>query len=249
MIEAVFISDLHLHPERTDIESLFTQFILWAKHAAVKKIYILGDFFHAWAGDDAFDEWSISIAKQLSELSQQGIEIFYMHGNRDFLLGKHFAALANTTILSDPSVIYLGDKRVLLAHGDAYCTKDKSHQYFRFLTRNRFFSWFFLGIPLAYRLALVNKVRNKSENNTNKATEIMDVTNDSVIECMKKHGVYFLIHGHTHKPGITKYDDNENHLQRYVLSDWDAIPSILCYDRTMGLFYNQNWINEVYHGY
>ncbi len=241
MIEAVFISDLHLHPNRKDIELLFAQFIAWARHVAVKKIYILGDFFHAWAGDDALDEWSRGIARQLFELSQQGVTLFYLHGNRDFLLGKQFAALANLTFLKDSSLIYLDEQPVLLSHGDRYCTKDVSHQYFRLLTRNTLFTKLFLCLPLSYRLKLVNKIRQKSQENTYKTTEIMDVVDASIIKNMKKYKVFSLIHGHTHKPGVTSYSAQGQSLQRYVLSDWDAIPSVLCYDKAMGIYFNQSW--------
>jgi UDP-2,3-diacylglucosamine hydrolase len=239
MIEAVFISDLHLHPEMHEIQARFDAFINWAKSVSVKKIYILGDFFHAWPGDDAIDNWSHSIAGQLKELSEQGIQLFYMHGNRDFLLGQRFAQLAGFTILLEPTLIQLGKEPVLLVHGDGYCTRDVAHQRFRKLTRNRLFSWCFLHLPLSYRMKLVNKVREMSQISQNKTMEHMDVVSDCVTKHMIQFKVTHLIHGHTHKPGLTSYFINNIALKRYVLSDWDDNPLLLCYDNTMGLYFNQ----------
>lgn len=236
MIEAVFISDLHLHPENKDIEARFIQFIEWAKRS-VKNIYILGDFFHVWAGDDAIDEWSTKIAQQLSSLKKQGINLFYMHGNRDFLLGKTFAKLAEWTILNEPTIIHLNGKIVLLAHGDRYCTKDITHQRFRLLTRNYIFSALFLKLPLKFRNILVNKVRYQSQINQKKTKEEMDVVLESVTKHMLEHKATELIHGHTHKPGSTTYRNYPYELTRYVLSDWDDKPNLLCYDDAKGFYF------------
>lgn len=233
MIDVVFISDLHLHPEEPEIQARFDAFIHWAK-TSVQRIYILGDFFHAWAGDDSIDDWSRGIAKQLHDLSEQGISIFYLHGNRDFLLGNVFAQLAGWTILSEPALIQLGQEAVLLVHGDGYCTKDKSHQCFRRLTRNKLFRALFLSLPLKYRQKLVNQVRKISQSGTYKSLEQMDVVESSVIKQVQKLKVRAVIHGHTHKPGLTHYEHYSPEVRRYVLSDWDDRPQLLCYDNTMG---------------
>lgn len=242
MIEAVFISDLHLHPEMHEIQARFDSFIKWAKNSSVKSVYILGDFFHAWAGDDALDDWSRAIAMQLHELTEQGTKVFYMHGNRDFLLGQRFAQLAGFTILAEPTVVELGRERILLVHGDRYCTRDVAHQRFRKLTRNKIFSWCFLHLPLGYRMKLVNKVRQMSQINPNKTMAQMDVVSECVIQHMTQLKVTHLIHGHTHKPGLTVSSINNIDFKRYVLSDWDDIPLLLCYDSTMGLYFNHDWI-------
>ncbi|PWY55296.1 UDP-2,3-diacylglucosamine diphosphatase [Legionella qingyii] len=236
MIEAVFISDLHLHPDDQAIQERFNQFIEWAR-VSVKNVYILGDFFHAWAGDDTVDEWSTVIARQLYSLKIQGINLFYMHGNRDFLLGKAFAHMAGWTILSEPTVIQLGQEKILLVHGDRYCTKDRAHQRFRFLTRNRIFSTLFLSLPLKYRNRLVNQVRYRSQMNQSKSIEEMDVVAEVVIDHMLYYQVSQLIHGHTHKFGMTTHQKNSQKLKRYVLSDWDDKPQLLCYDNTKGLYF------------
>ncbi|AWN74229.1 UDP-2,3-diacylglucosamine diphosphatase [Legionella anisa] len=236
MIDVVFISDLHLHPEDQAIQERFNHFLEWAR-VSVKNIYILGDFFHAWAGDDAIDDWSRGIAHQLFSLKRQGINLFYMHGNRDFLLGKTFARLAGWTILSEPTVIQLGPEKILLVHGDRYCTKDLAHQRFRFLTRNKIFPILFLSLPLKYRERLVNQVRYRSQMNHSKTMEEMDVVAEEVIKHMVRYKVTHLIHGHTHKPGIIFYQSNSQKFKRYVLSDWDDKPQALCYHNTKGLYF------------
>lgn len=243
MIEVVFISDLHLHPQHPDIQERFTRFLAWAKKHTVKKIYILGDFFHAWAGDDSIDEWSKAIALQLNQLVQHGIELLYMPGNRDFLLGQKFADYAGWTILPEPTFLHLNGEKIMLAHGDRYCSKDKSHQRFRTLTRNRLFTWLFLKLPLNYRFSLVNKVRHISQNNNNKTMEQMDVVKESVQSHMQYCNVSVLIHGHTHKPGLHQEGD----LKRYVLSDWDDTPLLLCYDCSKGIYFRRYFSDEVNH--
>ncbi len=236
MIDAVFISDLHLHPEESAIQKRFDFFLEWAT-SSVKNIYILGDFFHVWAGDDTMNDWSRAIAAQLHAVKDKGINLFYMHGNRDFLLGSVFAKHVGWTVLSEPAFIDLGEEKVMLTHGDRYCTKDKAHQRFRMLTRNKIFSTLFLSLPLKYRERLVNQVRSRSQHNQYKSVEQMDVVSESVTQHMISHHVKQLIHGHTHKPGITTYIENDTKLTRYVLSDWDDRPELLCYDKTKGFYF------------
>jgi UDP-2,3-diacylglucosamine hydrolase len=238
MIDAVFISDLHLHPEEKHIQQYFDLFIKWSLNNNVQNIYILGDFFHLWAGDDTLNEWSLGIAAQLNELKKQGIHLFFMPGNRDFLLGKTFADLAGWDILAEPALINLGEEKVMLAHGDRYCTLDVSHQALRLLTRNDFFITLFLKLPLIYRKGLVNKIRTRSQNNY-KTAEKMDVVEKVVVNHMQQYQITKLIHGHTHKPGLSCHKINSLEYMRYVLSDWDDRPQILCYDNTKGIHFNQ----------
>ncbi|HAT1819746.1 TPA: UDP-2,3-diacylglucosamine diphosphatase [Legionella pneumophila] len=242
MIDSVFISDLHLHPEDSEIQARFHRFINWARNS-VRKIYILGDFFHAWSGDDSINAWSDDIAKQIKSLTQSGIEIYFMTGNRDFLLGSSFAKRAGWKILTEPTVITLGNNRILLAHGDRYCTSDRSHQRFRLLTRNRCFSFLFLRLPLSIRKRLVNGVRKISLNNHHKSIEQMDIVKEAAIRHMSENNIEILIHGHTHKPSLTNYSYEGKILTRYVLSDWDDIPKLLCYDNTKGFYFTQYDIN------
>ncbi len=237
MLDAVFISDLHLHPDESVITSRFYQFIKWAA-LNTQSVYILGDFFHVWPGDDALDEWSASIAKQLAWLAAQGVTLYFMPGNRDFLLGDHFLALACVKRLVEPMIITLNNERILLVHGDRYCTQDKGHQWLRRLTRNRIFPWFFLRLSYALRNRLVNKVRQHSQANRRKSLSQMDVVPLCMLSHMDQLQVKVVIHGHTHKPGLTTHDYNGTQYRQYVLSDWDDSPHILCYDKPMSFYYD-----------
>lgn len=238
MLDAVFISDLHLHPDMPTITQRFTQFMDWAANNT-RQLYILGDFFHVWAGDDGMDAWSFAIAQILRHASQQGLTIHFLHGNRDFLVGKHFASMAGVTLLPDPTRITLGETPVLLTHGDQYCTLDKAHQRFRRLTRNRVFIRLFLSVPFRFRQQWVSQIRQKSQENRNKAAWVVDVVPDAVLSHLRRLGVPRVIHGHTHKPGLSEYQDQGEDYYRYVLSDWDDTPIILCYDQPKGFQFIQ----------
>ncbi len=238
MTEVVFISDLHLHPREHQLTERFNTFIDWAVKST-KTVYILGDFFHAWPGDSAIDHWSAGIAQKIQRLINSGISVYFMSGNRDFLLGKRFARLSGWTVLSDPCLIELGGKRVLLSHGDGYCTKDLDHQRFMRFTRNKVFITIFQLLPLRLRHYLVDSVREKSQKSYPKDPEQMDVVTESVLSDMNRHSVNYLIHGHTHRPGLSTYPSSSVVLFRFVLSDWDDIPQILCYDDTKGFYYIQ----------
>ncbi|MDF1645533.1 MAG: UDP-2,3-diacylglucosamine diphosphatase [Legionellaceae bacterium] len=233
MIEAVFISDLHLHPDMPDILRRFEVFLDWVE-TKTQTLYILGDFFHVWAGDDTFNAWSDTIAARLAALSQKGMKVYFMRGNRDFLLGDAFFTRAGLIVLEEPTVIYLGANRVVLVHGDRYCTADKAHQWLRFFTRNRWFPAGFMTLPRKLRTQIVMGMRLKSATNTRKKAEIMDVNPDALIQHLKQCDAQIVIHGHTHKPGLTKHVQVGKSYQQYVLSDWDAPPSALCYNRTTG---------------
>lgn len=236
--QAVFISDLHLHPNEPRITTRFFQFIDWAA-ANTESVYILGDFFHAWAGDDGMDDWSKTIAERLLWLSKQQVVIYFMHGNRDFLVGKQFARAAGMTLISEPTSIQLGTQKILLVHGDRYCTKDRSHQWFRRLTRNRWFTPIFLTIPFYLRNKMVNKIRTHSQTNKRKHYDQMDVVVQPMLNHLNAHSINYLVHGHTHKPGLIKHQYNGVIYYQYVLSDWDDRPQLLCYHNTKGLLFVQ----------
>lgn len=238
MIDAVFISDLHLHPDDRAITERFNQFLIWAKENT-RAVYILGDLFHVWPGDDGLDEWSTSIALQFKQLAATGIRLYYMHGNRDFLLGQRFARLASFQMLTDPTLIRLGDKTVMLSHGDRYCVNDKSHQRLRYLTRNRLFTCLFLSLPYQLRSRLVNKVRDHSQNNRYKSSFLMDIVHSVMLAHMFKFNSKVLIHGHIHQPGLTTHSYQGHTYLQYVLSDWDDNPSILCYDSQKSFYFYQ----------
>lgn len=237
MIDAVFISDLHLHPDRPDISKRFSRFVHWAA-SNTKSLYILGDFFHMWVGDDVQEAWSESIAAALSWLVKQGVQLYFMHGNRDFLLGKKFAGRIPMKILPDPSVIDFYGERVLLTHGDRYCTEDRSHQWLRRFTRNRVFTTLFMLIPYPVRRRLVSRVRQHSRDNQRKPSWKMAIVPNVMIGHMDQCQVKKVIHGHIHQPGLTTHAGN---YQQYVLSDWDDEPQVLCYYRSKGFCFIPIW--------
>jgi UDP-2,3-diacylglucosamine hydrolase len=236
MIEAVFISDLHLHPHEEQITNRFNQFMDWALQHT-KSVYILGDLFHAWPGDDGLDDWSRKIAGRLKELSAKQIALYYIHGNRDFLLGEQFARLAGMKILSEPAIIQLGNESIMLAHGDRYCTKDVSHQWLRRLTRNKIFPRIFLKLPFKIRTKLVQAVRQHSENGQ-KPMKKLHTVSSAMIRHMQHYKVSMLIHGHTHKPGLTLHEHAGTFFRQYVLSDWDDTPVLMCYDSSNSFYFD-----------
>lgn len=233
--EAVFISDLHLHPEQVNISERFYQCIEWVgKHS--KTLYILGDFFHVWPGDDGFSPWSLQIAAALKGLSKAGVTVYFMPGNRDFLVGKRFYKESGAIKMVEPHLIQLGDTKVLLVHGDRFCTKDWSHQCFRRLTRNPIFAALFLSLPFSLRNKLVASVREFSEQGAYKPN-IMGTVPSVVIKGMERSGVNTVIHGHTHVPGLTEHQYKGQNFRQYILSDWDDKPELLCYDKSKGFYF------------
>lgn len=231
MNEAVFISDLHLHPDQPEILEKFRRFLAWVP-LHTRSLYILGDFLHVWAGDENLNPWAAEIAALLASLAAQNIPVFFMVGNRDFLLGGQFLQKAKMQLLPDPSLIHLGNQAVLLSHGDVYCTQDTSHQWFRRLTRNSVFRWFFLRLPHVVRHVLVNGIRNYSQHNTRKSFTQMDTVDTAMQKDIRRFAADVLIHGHTHQPGLRTYEDGKKLWYEYTLSDWDENPQILCYNRS-----------------
>jgi len=217
----LLISDLHLQEERPDITRAFLDLLDGrARHA--KALYILGDFFEAWIGDDAMTPFQQSICQALRQLSDSGTAIYLMHGNRDFLIGQAFCKAAGCTLLADPSVIELGGEQVLLMHGDTLCTRDLAYMKMRRYLRNPVSLWILRHLPLATRQKLARKLRSESRAQTRmKATEIVDVTPDEVPKVMAAHGVRTLVHGHTHRPAIHKLVVEGEPARRIVLGDWD----------------------------
>lgn len=235
--DVMFIADLHLHPQQPEITNKFFRFCKWAKNRT-KELYILGDFVHAWPGDDAIDAWSGKIIAALASLSASGVKIYFMAGNRDFLIGKKFIRRARLIELPDPSIVTLGGRRVLLTHGDRYCTEDIAHQRLRRFTRNRIFKVFFLRVPYRYRSQIVSKVRKYSVDGKLKPGKNMLAIPNSITKHLQKYNLATVIHGHTHLPGLTTHQDNLGEYQQYVLSDWDENPLIMCYNDTSKFYYN-----------
>ncbi|WP_248806758.1 UDP-2,3-diacylglucosamine diphosphatase [Pseudomonas sp. MWU13-2100] len=217
----LLISDLHLEEERPDITRAFLDFLAGRARSA-QALYILGDFFEVWIGDDAMTPFQRSICAALRALSDSGTQVFLMHGNRDFLLGKAFCKEAGATLLKDPSVVRMNDEPVLLMHGDSLCTRDEAYMRLRRYLRNPITLFILRHLPLHTRHKLARKLRSESRTQTRmKANDIVDVTPDEVVQVMQQHGVQTLIHGHTHRPAIHKLQLGTQAAKRIVLGDWD----------------------------
>ncbi|OBY90315.1 MULTISPECIES: UDP-2,3-diacylglucosamine diphosphatase [Pseudomonas] len=220
-MSVLFISDLHLEAERPDITRAFLHFLSTRARSA-QALYILGDFFEAWIGDDGMDEFQHSIARALRELTDSGTRIYLMHGNRDFLIGKAFCREAGCTLLRDPSLIDLGGEKILLMHGDSLCTLDVAYMKLRRWLRNPLTLFILRNLPLATRHKLARKLRKESRAQTRmKASEIVDVTPAEVEKIMRDKGVRILIHGHTHRPAVHELEIDGRPARRIVLGDWD----------------------------
>lgn len=217
----LLISDLHLQEERPDITRAFLDLIAGRARDA-QALYILGDFFEVWIGDDAMSPFQRSICQALRELSDSGTPIFLMHGNRDFMIGRAFCKAAGCTLLPDPSVVQLNGEPVLLMHGDSLCTRDEGYIRMRRYLRNPLTLFVLRNLPKSTRRKLARKLRNESRSQTRmKANDIVDVTPEEVPNVMQQFGVRTLIHGHTHRPAIHKLQIGDQAARRIVLGDWD----------------------------
>lgn len=217
----LFISDLHLDESRPAISRAFLSF-LENDASKAEALYILGDFFEAWIGDDFQTELSTTIIKALRHLVDSGTACFFMHGNRDFLIGEDFAYQSGCTLLPDPTVHSIYGNATLLMHGDSLCTRDEAYMTFRQQARNPQWQAQILSMTIEERLALAKQLRAQSaESNSNKAEDIMDVTPEEVIKIMAEQQVTRLIHGHTHRPAIHQIIVNDKTAERVVLGDWE----------------------------
>ena len=226
-----FISDLHLDESRPDIVDQFERFLAGEARGA-DALYILGDLFESWIGDDDDSQLADRVARALRALRDSGVPIYFMHGNRDFVLGKKYADRAGMTILEDPTVIDLHGAPVLLMHGDTLCTDDIDYQKFRRLMHNRVFQRIALAMPLRWRRAFAGKLRGQSQKRVSaKREEIMDVNQAAVESAMREHGVNLLIHGHTHRPATHRFDLDSRNAERIVLGDWYEQSSVLTWPR------------------
>ena len=214
-----FISDLHLEPGRPAMARGFVDFLSQLKDADA--LYILGDFFEVWMGDDYEDDFVSQIRQALKTLSASGCRLFLMHGNRDFLLGQTFCQQTGATLLDDPSLIDLYGEKILLMHGDSLCTRDVEYMKIREMFRNPQWQQDFLSKPLAERMAFARHVRNESQSGQQmKSAEITDVTAAEVQKVMDENGVSTLIHGHTHRPADHQWQKDGHACRRIVLGDW-----------------------------
>lgn len=224
----LFISDLHLSAARPGVTALFLDFLAReARHA--EALYVLGDFFEYWIGDEAVQQEEYRpIVAGMRRLAGQGTPIYVMHGNRDFLLGADFERASGARLIPDPSVIDLYGTRTLLMHGDALCTADVEYLAIRKTTRTEEWRRQFLAKSVAERERLARGYREQSRRATAaKLPEIMDVTPAAVSDAMRRHGVRHLIHGHTHRPGEHAFALDGAPARRFVLGDWYEQGSVL----------------------
>lgn len=215
----LFISDLHLDDSRPDILGAFLRFIEQQASQA-DKLYILGDLFEAWIGDDDESPLSNSVAAALQTLTSQGVPTWIMHGNRDFLIGEAFCERSGCQLLPDPSIITLNGEITLLMHGDSLCTADTDYMEFRATMRDPDTQAQLLAMPIEQRRQLANDLRAKSgEAMSTKAEDILDVSPEAVVQVMQEHQLKRMIHGHTHRPARHSL---ANGGERIVLGDWDT---------------------------
>jgi UDP-2,3-diacylglucosamine hydrolase len=216
-MERIFISDLHLDANRENLTLAFTQF-LSERCQTIDELYILGDFFELWLGDDDHSVLNRGVIEALSSLP---CDVFIMHGNRDFLIGEAFCDAAGAKMLPDPHPIILGNQPALLMHGDSLCTRDEEYMKARNLLRSAAFQRDFLSKQMPERKILAEQIRGKSQKvSQEKAEEIMDVTPEEVIKVMDQAKASVLVHGHTHRPAVHEVDLHFGAGTRYVLGDW-----------------------------
>jgi UDP-2,3-diacylglucosamine hydrolase len=225
-----FISDLHLHPARPAITRCFTRF-LSAIQGHAEALYILGDLFEAWVGDDHPEPAYLPVKRGLMQCAHAGTPVFVLHGNRDFLLGPRFAQETGCTLLDDPCCIDLYGRRTLLMHGDSLCTDDADYQTLRARLRDPQWQRQALSLPLEERLSLAEQARDLSALAVRGKDEtIMDVNADAVLDVFTSRDVSLLIHGHTHRPGIHRLQHRGRQLERIVLGAWYEQGSVLSAD-------------------
>jgi UDP-2,3-diacylglucosamine hydrolase len=226
-VTTLFISDLHLDASRPGITAQFLDFLARDARAA-DALYILGDLFESWVGDDAADSGQAAAIAGLRALTMSGVPCFVMHGNRDFLLGEHFCRISGARLLDDPVIVTLYGEPVLVMHGDALCTDDRAYQRLRATVRDPGWQRRFLALTVSQRRELADAARDGSKAHTAAvAYEITDVNADSVATALRDSGVNTLLHGHTHRPAVHALKVDGRDCKRIVLGDWYTQGSVL----------------------
>lgn len=227
MAKHLFISDLHLAPERPDIIQLFIQFMN-NQAAQAESLYILGDLVEYWLGDDDQADGLNKAFAAMRQQSERGLKIFLMHGNRDFLMGENLAQRTGCSLIHEPYIATINNTPVLLLHGDILCTDDIRYQELRAMLRNPAWQNDFLSKPLIERKQMALALRQQSKEETqSKASNIMDVNEQAVMQTFIDNNVSLMIHGHTHRPAIHDININSKSVKRIVLGDWYSQGSVL----------------------
>ena len=226
----LFISDLHLEADRPEIGTQFVEF-LDGEATSAEALYILGDLFESWVGDDDPNPHYAEMKQAIRRLADGGVPVYFMHGNRDFLIGEQFAEETGARLLPDPYPIDLYGRSVLLAHGDAYCTDDVEYQKTRAMVRDPAWQAMMLDKPLEERLAIARSVRAESQaRNAQLAEDIMDVNAGAIVDAIEGAGVEILLHGHTHRPAVHDVTLSDRNATRIVLGDWYEQGSVVRWD-------------------
>ncbi|REC96130.1 UDP-2,3-diacylglucosamine diphosphatase [Kushneria indalinina] len=219
----LFIADLHLQQDTPELTRAFLNYLEYRARDA-DALYIMGDLFESWIGDDAIDDFEQEVIEALRRFSDGGRHLYVMHGNRDFLLGERFAELTGAILVDDPAIITIDkDVPALLMHGDSLCTQDGEYMQFRAMTRDPQWQQQTLAMPIEQRRQLADRMREGSGSaNGSKSDDIMDVSQEAVEEIMEQCHVRTLIHGHTHRPDVHDFRLHGDEVaKRYVLGDWD----------------------------
>lgn len=221
-----FISDLHLDASRPATQVTLLEFLTYLQQAKADALYILGDFFEYWVGDDVLEDTALSaplqpVIQALREVTQQGIPVYFLHGNRDFLVAEAFAKASGCQLLAE-QVVALYGQPVLLLHGDTLCTDDVQYQQVRQLLRSEGWQQQFLALPIAERIRQAEEMRAQSQQNQQGQEMIGDVNQQAVEQALLTAGVSCMIHGHTHRVGTHEFVVNGQACQRIVLGDWQA---------------------------
>jgi UDP-2,3-diacylglucosamine hydrolase len=225
--EILFISDLHLDQNKPEIIERFLAF-LKARASDARALYILGDLFEVWLGDDDEASAFLEVFDALKDFSSRA-ELFFMHGNRDFLVSQNLSAKLNMTLLTEPKLVQLGKQKIALMHGDLLCSDDVDYQNFRKLVRQPEWQQNFLNKPLSERQSIADALRKESALAMNQKTnQIMDVNQQTVETTFDELGIDILIHGHTHRPAVHQLSKNR---KRIVLGDWQPEASYLSWDK------------------
>jgi UDP-2,3-diacylglucosamine hydrolase len=226
-VTTLFISDLHLDPASPAITRQFLAFLDGEARSA-EALYVLGDLFEVWLGDDDPDPAAREVVAALRRLTDAGVPCYLMHGNRDFLIGRRFCEETGARMIEDGAIVEVGRERVLLMHGDVLCTDDTSYQRLRRIVRNPVVKWVFRRLSLARRRSLASRIREGSRMHVGNAMpEIMDVNAQAVADTFRASGVETMIHGHTHRPAVHELVVDGEEVRRIVLGDWHAEGSVL----------------------
>lgn len=226
----LFVSDLHLDASRPAATDSFLELLSGPARQA-SSVFILGDLFEAWVGDDDDEPWLDPVLAALADLTDSGVSCAFMHGNRDFLIGDEFASATGVELLDDYATVQIDGRPILLTHGDLLCTDDTRYMTLRGQLRNQEWKAEFLSKPLAERRRIAFELRAMSKSEmAAKPSDIMDVNDETVTSVMREHGVTTLIHGHTHRPAFHRWSVDGEDAVRIVLGDWYTACSWLVWD-------------------